>query len=471
VENHQILLWNIKWKLCRKNAEKRIYLQIVDLIQMEFNKGNVPFGLKMPAIRTLAFVVNVKPHVVERAYTFLVSKDDVLYAIPGIGTYMHNPVMEDERMKEVLFSKFIFNKTQGKIVERDKKRMNVLTLGAVYQLPPSKTHEIFNGLIHQKDAIELGAHGKYFFPEALKILRGRRIIDNEDQLCIIPRGLALYKVLRCLMNSGDHVVAVSEEDIPFMDLCRHLHLNISITGADEKGMSADRLERICKQKHVKVVMVRPRPDFPMPVSMKQDRWKQIVALSVKFNFCLLVMDYDYEFCRSAGKDLGISLQTATVVYISPLSNLTLQFHDIGMVAGPKDFISMLNQRVKKCFDGEDNLLERGMAGLCASGELNSYVRTVNKRCKVGEYNLDFIFHSYIEDEAHLILPNWGTFAFVGLAAPLNPHSIKPLLETELYHNEGNLWFNPDAPVNAIRISLCLDRWNPVELMFKGIRGL
>ncbi|WP_316841976.1 hypothetical protein [Pedobacter gandavensis] len=471
MENYQSILWNIKWKLSRRNAKKRIYLQFVDLIQMEFERGNVPFGLKMPAIRTLASVFKVKPHVVERAYAFLVSKDHVLYAVPGIGTFMHTPVMKDGHIKEVLFGKFKFNKTLGKSVEEDTKGvMNILTIGSVYQPPRSKTYEVFNDIHHQKDTIEVRTHGKYYFPEALKILKNRGIIDNEDQLCIIPRGFALYKVMRCLIKDGDDVVSVSEADLQFMELCRNLHLKVSITGADEKGMSADGLERICKEKDVKVVIIRPRPDFPVPVSMKKDRWKQIVALSVKFNFCLLVMDYDYEFCRSGAKDLQISLQTATVVYIAPLSNLTLQFHQIGMVAGPKDFISLLNKRVKKCYDGGDYLLERGMAGLCASGELSSYVRTVNKRCKAGEYSLDVIFKSYIADEAHLILPDWGTFAFVGLNAPLNPVSISALLDTELYHNEGNLWFNPDAPVNALRISLCIDRWNPVEIIFKGIRG-
>jgi len=83
------------------NAEKPIYSQIVDLMQIRIIKGEYPPKAKLPSVRDLATELKVNPNTVQRAFTQL-EQDGCVKCERTAGRFVTDDVELIEAAKESL---------------------------------------------------------------------------------------------------------------------------------------------------------------------------------------------------------------------------------------------------------------------------------------------------------------------------------------------------------------------------------
>lgn len=472
MRNNVSLKWNIRWRFANAKSKVAYYKQLVLFIRREFEKGNYPEGYRMPPIRKLARYLGVSIYQVETAYTMLISSNEVLYTTGTRATFMfkNKEIKDLENTKDRgILAKLPFH-TQNFFISNTTEKLNVITLGNTYPCEPLEILKRLKDGYLLKDSKRLKAPGQYLFPEAYRILKQRNLLSSDQQFCIVPSGKALYAVLQSLIQPGAIVVSASREDGLAIETFFQLHINAVFTGADEEGMLLESLEAICRIHPVRAVFLRPVLEFPKFSRLSSERIERLMRLAEQYKFWVLMMDEDHEFssfCLLRDNDL---MNSGYMIYISNLSKLCRVFHEIGLVAGPVDFIAALKKTSKKHFIGWDRFLERSIVSLYSSPAIKSDINKISSKCSSGSYALSSIFHnSYIEN-AQLVFPKAGTFAQVFFRPAIDSRMVEPLRKTELYCQEENAVFRVGKPLDALRISLCIKNWNPLESVFKNIRN-
>lgn len=470
MRNNVSLKWNIRWRFANAKSKVAYYKQLVSFIRKEFEKGNYPENYRMPAIRKLARYLGVSIYQVETAYAILISSNEVLYTTGTRATFM----FKNKALKElgnpkdrIMLAKLPFH-AQDFLVSNIEK-LNVITLGSTYPCGPLEILKKLKDGYLLKDSKRLKAPGQYLFPEAYRILKQRNLLSNDQQFCIVPSGKALYTVLESLIQPGAVVVSVSQEDVTAIETFFQLHLNSVFTGADEEGMLLESLEAICRTHPVRAVFLRPVLDFPGFSCLSSERIEQLMRLAERYKFWILMMDEDHEFssfCLLRDNDL---LNSGYMIYISNLSKLCRVFHEIGLVAGPVDFIAALKKASKKHFIGWDRFMERSIVSLYSSPTIKSDINKISSKCSSGSYALNSIFHNSFIKNAQLVFPKAGTFALIFFRPPIDSRMVESLRKTELYCQEENAVFRVGKPLDALRISLCIRNWNLLESFFKNVR--
>lgn len=472
MRNNVSLKWNIRWRFANAKSKVAYYKQLVSFIRKEFEKGNYPEGYRMPPIRKLARYLGVSIYQVETAYTMLISSNEVLYTNGTRATFM----FKNKAIKELgnpkdkgMLAKLPFH-AEDFLVSNVAEKLNVITLGSTYPCGPLEILKKLKDGYFLKDSKRLKAPGQYLFPEAYRILKQRNLLSNDQQLCIVPSGKALYAVLESLIQPGAIVVSASREDVLAIETFFQLHIDSVFTGTDEQGMLLESLEAICRSHPVGAVFLRPVLDFPKFSRLSSERIKRLMRLAEQYKFWVLMMDEDHEFssfCLLRENDL---IKSGYMIYISNLSKLCRVLHEIGLVAGPVDFIAALKKTSKKHFIGWDRFLERSIVSLCSSPAIKSDIHKISARCSSGSYALSSIFHNCYIENAQLVFPKAGTFALVFFRPSIDPRIVEPLRKTELYCQEENAVFRVEKPLDALRISLCIRNWTPLESFFKNIRN-
>ncbi|WGQ07531.1 GntR family transcriptional regulator [Pedobacter gandavensis] len=460
--------WSLSLKLGLHPIEESSYEQLIDLIAQEYDRENYPDDFMMPSVRNLSVFLGVKRNFVVQAYRHLVEKKEILYTQHRVGTFMFEPSISFHIAEVARRAQFSFN-TRSAISAKSgqPQLMNILSLGNTY---PVQLVDVLDLRDKNRAGNALAAaHTEHWkAKDVLGVLRAKKLINNKQQFCMIPDGKAVYKVLKTMTCPRDVLIISSRNDTALLEAAAQLRLNVDFSGADKQGMSAGKLEEICMQKKVKVVFVRLEPDFPVPHRMEEKRWTQLVRLSERFGFCLMVLDDDYEFCGKKNAGPGLSLSTGNVIYIAPYSKVYSIFHKTSMVAGPENFIAALKKQVKKIVVRWNHSPEKAlMAGVSAS-ELRNQLKRSNQSCKKAAFNLKMIFNNYLVDHAYLILPATGTFGFLKFKSPLTGLPMATFLRHSLYQEQENFSFDPKKPVDGFRISLFITDWASLENTMKMI---
>lgn len=460
--------WSMSLKSGLHPIEDISYKQLIDLIAQEYSRENYPDDFMMPSVRNLSLFLGVKRHLVAQAYRHWVEREEILYTQHRVGTFMFQPSISFHIAEVAPRAQFSFNKRSAISVKSGQPQlMNILSLGSTY---PVQLVDV----LHLRDKNRAGnalaaAHTEYWkAKDVLGVLRRKKLINNKRQFCMIPDGKAVYKVLKTMTCPRDVLIISSRNDAALLETAVQLRLNVDFSGADKQGMSAAKLEEICMQKKVKVVIVRLEPDFPVPHRMEEKRWSQLVRLSERFGFCLMVLDDDYEFCGKKTAGPGLSLSAGNVIYIAPYSKVYPIFHKTSMVAGPENFIAALKKQVKKIVVRWNHSTDKAvMAGVSAS-ELRNQLKRSNQSCQEAAFNLKMLFDNYLVDYACLILPAIGTFGFLKFKSPLTGLPTATLLRHSLYQEQENFSFDPKKPIDGFRISLFITDWASLENTMKMI---
>ncbi|WP_316746923.1 hypothetical protein [Pedobacter gandavensis] len=469
---HFLISWNSSRNLKSSAVGKDTEQQLIELIAEAYNRGNHPDHYMMPSVRILAKDLGVQRHLVAGAYRYWITREEILYSRGRQGTFMYSRQEKNPAIKVAASAQFSF---QEKPVRRsgagEHQGLNILTLGSTYPTGPSTGFNSNQNKMPGNFPSAMAFRRACFAKDMLGILRNRKLVNHERQFCAIPNGRAVHKVLKMITEPEDLMVMTSIDDFELVETAAQLGLNLAFTGTDEQGMSAEKLEDICLSGKVKVVFLRPAPDFPIPVSMTRLRWRKMVELAEKYGFCILVLDEDYEFLHKKNAPLPISLESGKVIYIAPYSKVTPVSHRVCMVAGPEDFIVALKERAKMVINTWNQSAEKAALLALSSSKLRIQVKKGNQCCVSAAYKWNMMVVNYLSGLATLTFADSGTFGFLKFKTPISGSLVANFMENRLFLEEENFAFEPDEPIDGFRFSLFIRDWTAIEFFMKMIRAM
>jgi len=209
------------------------------------------------------------------------------------------------------------------------------------------------------------------------MLRGQRGLSVTAENICITRGSqnGLFLAAQILLRPGDAVIVEALTYEPAVAAFRALGARIVPVGLDEGGIDIDAVERACRRDAVRAVFVTPHHQFPTTVSLRPGRRLRLIELARLFGFAIIEDDYDHEFHFQSQPLLPLaSYGPGEVIYVGSMSKLLLPALRVGYVAAPPAVIDAIAHRVSLT-DGMGNALtEDAAAALIENGEVRRHAR-------------------------------------------------------------------------------------------------
>ncbi|MFK3711792.1 PLP-dependent aminotransferase family protein [Leclercia adecarboxylata] len=201
-----------------------------------------------------------------------------------------------------------------------------------------------NVLTHTwRDAFQYGlSEGSPELRDAIcKLMRERAISCEIDDIVVTSGSQQSLDILaRALINPGDVVVVERPTYLAALQVLQLAEANLMSVGTDGEGMIVDELEALLKTTPVKAVYIVPTFGNPGGVTLTEQRRKQLVALSHRYDFVIIEDDpygeinfTDKTFIplRALAAEMGNS---DNVIYTSTFSKILAPGARVGWLAVP-----------------------------------------------------------------------------------------------------------------------------------------
>ena len=411
-----------------------LYQQIDSFLRQGIVSGNLAAGLRLPAVRRLALALQVNRITVESAYARL-EADGLIAGRQGSGTYVlptgpRVPVSVDEG-KEIWplwqqgplarIRKESFNDPQG----MEFSHPHPINFGGGIGDPHLLSFKDFGQSI-QKIIRRQGANGcAYGDPRGFTPLRATiaqilasQGLQTTPERILITTGSqqAIMLVAQLLLRPGDAVVTENPTYSGALDIFRSMDVAPVGIEVDGDGMQVDRLEKLLRQHHPKLLYTIPNFQNPTGVCMSTRRRRQVLELAGRYNVPVLEDDYvgdlRYEGCaRPALKALD---QNGKVIYVSTFSKMLMPDLRIGfLVADGPVYDSLLR---RKCLSdlATSNLLQRSLDDYLSVGRYQAHLR---RSCRIYRKRRDMMLRAieeHLPKEVALIPPKGGFYIWLRL---------------------------------------------------------
>ena len=236
-------------------------------------------------------------------------------------------------------------------------------------------------------------------------LRQTRGIDTNSDGILITSGTvnAFHLYLHHALTRNDTVIVGKPGYITFNKILHSLDVKVIEVEVDEHGLDVDQIEEVCQLRKISLVYTIPHHHHPTTVKLSAERRMKLMQLSEYYGFKIIEDDYDYDFHYDSSPILPLASykQNGNVVYVGSFSKLLMPSIRIGfLVASPKLVLALSRRRryVDRC---GNPLIERAMANLMQSGEIN---RSLKKAIKNYRVRRDLLSHLMREE-----LPGLVTF--------------------------------------------------------------
>jgi GntR family transcriptional regulator/MocR family aminotransferase len=370
-----------------------IYMQIIQALIRDIERGRLTSGSYLPSSRELATVLGVNRKTVVLAYEDLISQGWLASAGTRgtiVSTSLPDPVKRGECEGEA--------------------QMSTAAIDYRFRLPPERPLALPSGsglkldegapdgrlfpaellarayrLAVQRASRENGF--QYRDPRGSPVLRDsiatmlksqRGLPVSAENICI-TRGSqnGIFLATQILVQPGDWVIVEELTYEPAVAAFQALGANVLPVGLDEGGMDIDAVEWACRRHAVRAVFVTPHHQFPTTVALRPERRLRLLELARQFGFAIIEDDYDHEFHFESQPLLPMAgYGPGHVIYVGSMSKLLLPALRIGYIAAPPAVVDAIAHMVSVT-DGMGNALtEDAAAELIRNGELRRHARKV-----------------------------------------------------------------------------------------------
>lgn len=370
-----------------------IYLQIIQALVRDIERGRLHKGTFLPSSRELASALGVNRKTVVLAYEDLIAQG-WLSSAGTRGTMVSMNLPEPER--------------------HDKRGPceQGITADYRYAIPPERPLALPGGDGYKLDEgtpdgrlfpVELLTRGyrsavqraarangfQYRDPRGHPALREavaamlvseRGLTVTAENICI-TRGSqnGIFLAARALVRPGDAAIFEELTYEPAVAAFRACGADILPVRIDEDGIDVADVERACRRHPVRAIFLTPHHQFPTTVALRPERRLHLLELARQFGFAIVEDDYDHEFHFESQPLLPMAGYAPNhVIYVGSLSKLLLPALRIGYIAAPAPVIDAIAHFVS-LIDGMGNSLsEDAAAELIANGELKRHARKVRQ---------------------------------------------------------------------------------------------
>lgn len=290
--------------------------------------------------------------------------------------------------------------------------------------------------------------------------RGMNICEKE---ILITKGtqMAIYLTTQLLVRPGDHVFVPEPGYKDANQAFKLAGARLTFIPVDRAGMDIDRIEQLCKTKHVpKMIYVIPHHHRPTTVTMSAERRMRLMNLARKYSFALLEDDYDFDYHFSSTPLLPLaSLDTAGhIIYVGSFCKSIAPGIRIGFMVAPQTVINEA-ANIRKLIDRQGELLlEEAIAELLSSGDIPRHLKKSHKlyrqrlenTCRLLQEQLG-AYLTFDRPDGGLAI--WATYKKNISAKTVAMNAAKLGLKIS---DGSNYFFQPNTPKpdNFIRIGYC-----------------
>jgi len=380
-----------------------VYLQITNAFIHNIRLGRLRKGLKLPGSREVAVLLNINRMTMVAAYDELQAQGWI-EMLARKGTFVKNdlPVLTPRRIDKEQSSytmpeKTIFSFDENKIVpvtDSGFPEAGKLTFNDGF--PDSRlapVEELIRSMrslsrlsTHKKYLMYGGAQGTSLLRETLaEFLSDTRGLPISPRNILITRGaqMGTYISASIVLDPGDHVI-VGEPGYSGANLTfQQLGAKINTVPVDAEGMDIDAVEKLCRNKKIRLVYVIPHHHNPTTVTLTPERRIRLLELSVKYKFAIMEDDYDYDFHYASKPMMPMASldRHGSVLYIGTLTKTLAPAIRIGFLVAPENFIRHAVS-LRKALDTQgDSLMENAIAGLYKDGTIPSHIKRSVKMYK------------------------------------------------------------------------------------------
>ncbi|MER9074739.1 PLP-dependent aminotransferase family protein [Mesorhizobium sp. M0904] len=265
-----------------------LYQRLADSIETDIDRGLIGAGAKLPPQRDLAYDIGTTVGTVGRAYQLLRERGLVSGEV-GRGTYVIaqqsesakpdflGPVEQGTRYMDAPGDKLRFDSTAAPDVGQGAIVADVLTRTA-----QDHPHEISS---YTRD-----------FPDRW-LEAGRRWLSRNSYRpaadAIVPTlgtHAAVMATIAGLTAPGDYVVF---EHLTYSQISRSAGLigrRTALVAADDEGIDPQDFERVCAQKHPKMIFLMPTAKNPTLTTLSASRREAIAHVARQYNVVLIEDD-------------------------------------------------------------------------------------------------------------------------------------------------------------------------------------
>ncbi|SFO79235.1 DNA-binding transcriptional regulator, MocR family, contains an aminotransferase domain [Mesorhizobium sp. NFR06] len=264
-----------------------LYQRLADSIESDIDKGVIDAGAKLPPQRDLAYDIGTTVGTVGRAYQLLRERGLVSGEV-GRGTYVLAqqseakpefplPDMQGTRLVDAPSGKLRFDSTAAPDVGQGAVIADLLARTA-----QEHPHEISS---YTRD-----------FPERWYEAGSRWLARNSFRPSpgsIVPTlgtHAAVMAAIAAMTMPGDYVVF---EHLTYSQIARSAGLigrRTALVSTDDDGIDPDDFERVCAQKHPKVMFLMPTAKNPTLVTLSAERRQAIARIAREHNVMLIEDD-------------------------------------------------------------------------------------------------------------------------------------------------------------------------------------
>jgi len=396
--------------------------QVAAHIEKLILSGELCAGTCLPSQKELARLNNINANTVRHIYDQLIAKG-LLCAIPGSGTYVSgNLNVPGGRFSQSGFSDELpvdLSDRVALISERPFMAQNFLAVGldtlnpvyypdAVlnrYRRKHRDRYARYSQLDHIRDL-----HSDAY-AEAARVYFNQtcQMQLNPGTLTVIyGRDQCLDRVLSTLLFPGAAFVNTCRNDPLLADILQRQGISPFYLDTSSPDF-VTQLETLAATTSLRAIYLRPQCNYPDGAALGTELCGKILRLAIKFGFYIIEEDKYHEFWWGKQKPAHLSKlrHHGHVIYLAPLSQLSVYMRNTRVVCAAGPLINRLNQLKPLQNEFRDVIEELAVIDMMNNGELRNAVRTTRKSVQDNLYRLMFLLISRFGGNVNIAPVNAG----------------------------------------------------------------
>ncbi|PBB32621.1 PLP-dependent aminotransferase family protein [Mesorhizobium sp. WSM3868] len=264
-----------------------LYQRLADSIESDIDKGVIDAGSKLPPQRDLAYDIGTTVGTVGRAYQLLRERGLVSGEV-GRGTYVLAQRAESPKpeLQPATLGTRLIDAPSGKL-RFDSTAAPDVGQGALIAELLARTAEEHP---HDISSYTRDFPERWFEAGGLWLKRNSFHPSPDSIVPTLGTHAAVMAAIAALTTPGDTIVF---EHLTYSQISRSAGLigrRTALVSADDEGLDPDDFERVCAQKHPKMMFVMPTAKNPTLVTLSAERRQAIARIAREYNVVLIEDD-------------------------------------------------------------------------------------------------------------------------------------------------------------------------------------
>jgi GntR family transcriptional regulator / MocR family aminotransferase len=323
-----------------------------------------------------------------------------------------------------------------------------------------------------------GAQGTLFLRETLAaFLCDTRGLSITPENILVTKGaqMGIYITSSILIKQNEEVIVGTPGYAGANLTFRQTGARINYVPVDEDGLNIDWVEKLCKNKNIRLVYVIPHHHHPTTVILSPERRIRLLELAAEYKFAIVEDDYDYDFHYASRSMMPMASldRNGNVIYIGTLSKSLAPAIRVGFIVAPVEFIRRATW-LRKFIDTQgDSLIENAVAELYKDGTIVRHIKKSVKLYKERRDHFCALLHHELGNSISFKIPDggmsvWTTF----LGAPL-PAIVANAFEKGLILGDGTDYDTKKIKYNSVGLGFAAlnftEQERALEILKEAVR--